>query len=289
MNKIYKRKLIALLPTVFLLSLISACEKEKEVRDTSVVLVTVNGDAIYEKELEINMISMFGPEQSTRLGKKEKKKILESMVMSKLIRQQAEKSFTKEKLGQISAQANIYKEKLLVNQYLKEEVNYAAVTDSMVADYYDTHLDEFGYKSIKQYELLTTDNEMSPTERDKFLKDFSGIDNKAGLAIVHEVLKSKGHKAVMLKGVLKKDVLDKRIYKLVNSLDAGTKSNITFVNRKPYLAHVLSAEEYKAKSLEDVSDKIRAKLKPVNLKKSITDKTNELKAKAEIIYLEQGS
>lgn len=282
----YRKKFNPVLVAFMLLGAISGCEDNG---NGSPVLASVNGAPIYKSELDANVISMFGAEQASALGEMERKNVLESMVMSMLIHQQAEKELPEDVLHRADVQADIYREKILVNHYLKTVIKPAIIPDAVVSEYYKKHLDEFGGGKVKQYNVLTTSKPLSSNERDELLSDFSGMDKQQVLTRIYETLKKKGFDVLMLKGILDNESMDKRLYQIIDRLEMNENSNITFIDNKPYIARVTHIKNNNARPLSEVASQIREKLKSVYLKEHIKTKTDKLKEKADIKYLKHGS
>ena len=269
------------------LALLAACTQQPDnAYDTSKVLVRVNGEPITEYELVINIETLFGKGQpANRVKETERKKILESMIMSRLIRQQAEKSLDESRKSLFEQKALIYKEKIIVNDYLKNNIKYAPVTNEMVTAYYNKHPEKFGGEQILHYELLTTKNKLSEIDRDKLLGIYVSVKKTDDMVMLQKHIAEKGMSLSYHKGRLRPGVLDAKIESVLASLKQGETSVLSMQKGRPYIIKLVERKQQAPKSLSSVATAIRKQLAPMALKQSIKQETDKLKESAKIEYL----
>jgi len=271
--------------TCFLFISLMACNQSVG-KDDSKVLAKVNAEVITENQLAVNMEALFGKNNAlVRLQEAERKKIIESMVMSRLIRQLAEKSLDDNQRNTYQLKANAYKEKLIINDFLKENITVAAVSDEEVAAYYKKHPDKYGAINLVKYELLTTSEKLNEIVRDKLLSLYSTNIKQSDIRQLQKDITSHGVKMLYQKGVLREGILDKTIEDIVHQLNQGEVSSLIMKNGRPYIVKVVEKTQMPAKPLSEVTNEIRRQLVPIALKNAIRIKTEKLKEKAKIEYL----
>jgi len=267
-------------------SFLTACSQSGSVEDASKILVLVNGEAITENQLLLNVDALFGEGKALdKLPIVERKKILESMVISRLIKQEAIKGFDDMQINMYQQKSNIYKEKLIVNHYLKENIKSSPITNEMVVSYYNKHPEKYGAETVIKYELLTAIQKINELDRDKLLSVYSKYAKQRNLKVLQKNMLSDGVDLVYRQGRLNKGVIDEKIEKLIESIDVGEVSSLVMHNGRPYIVKTIDKKYIPPKSLSSVSDEIRKQLAPVALKKSIKQQSEKLKVLAKIEYL----
>jgi len=249
------------------------------------VLARVNGEPIYESELSTNIASIFGQERERSVKQEERKKILESMVLSRLIRQQAEKELDKDVLNSINRQTEIYKERLIINQYFKTNVKIAPVSEEMIEEYYEKHADEYGEQKQRTYELITAKEKMNELARNKLLGDYKNIVKGSDISVVHKQLSSRGNKLVYRKGLHEMDIEQPRLKALIKQLNLNETSQPNFIDGRPYIVKISSEKTTAATPLAEVRSDIAKKLAPMMMKQAIQSKYTQLQSTSDIEYL----
>lgn len=269
---------------VSVLTLLTACTQQSDhANSSSKILAKVNGEPVTEYELMASIESLFG-RSANRLKKSEQNKILESIIMSRLIRQQAEKIMDKSDRTLFEQKSRIYKEKIIVNDFLKKNIKSAPVTNEMVTEYYNKHPEKFGGGNILYYELLTTENKMNENDRDKLLSIYIALNKTADMKKLKNSIGKKGIKLNYQKGKLRPGVFDAKLENILANLEQGETSTLSMQKGRPYIIKLVERKQQPAKPLLAVSADIRKQLAPVALKKAIKQKTDKLKESAEIEY-----
>lgn len=264
----------------------TACSQQSDVAtDSSRVLVKVNGESITELQLVANIGMLFGDKQKIEsLTATEQHKILQSMVMSRLIRQQAETEMSMQERQVFEQKAVRYKEKIMVNSFLKKNVSVEPVSNEMVADYYSKNLDKYGADKVVTYEVLTTDNKLSEIERDRFLAVYSGLKKTDNILVLKKTLSSKASALTYSKRSVKLSLLDTKIKSMLSGLKENEVSTVLMQKGRPYIVKLIERKENSAQPLSAVAGEIRKSLAPVALKRAIKKKTDKLKVSAKIEY-----
>lgn len=286
-----KVKMKQLLTVGFLSSMLiilSACQDDADKKTEEIhekTLVTVNGDVITDKDLQVASVRIVGAQKSFLIDDNVKKKILESMVLSRVISGQALKEIDAEEKDQIDRKARDYKEELLVKSYLRKNVDPQPVTQDMVKTYYEKTPKLFGAKNIKEFELITTNKQVQGAQREQVL------------AVLNKARKSVNWKSYVKKTNKRKGVLEYRTgktsEKLLNAQLRAAMSKMknkdisrpVFIEGKPYLVRIVKEQKTKARPLAEVSTEIRRMLAPQQLKKAIKVVSEKLMKEAKIEYV----
>ncbi|VAW59804.1 hypothetical protein MNBD_GAMMA11-2302 [hydrothermal vent metagenome] len=258
--------------------------------DNSKVLATVNGEPITENQLVANLETLMGKKQAiNQLKAAERRKILESMVMSRLIKQQAEKGFDKTQLSFYEQKARVYKEKIIVNDYLRENITSAPVSNEMVAEYYNKHPERFGAEEVLRYELLTTQHKLSEADRNQLLSVYGEIqiasEKTSDMQTLKNNIAKKGIELSYQKSVLRPGALNVQMKAILKQLEPGEVSALSMHKGRPYIFKLLERLKKPARPMSEVSAQIRKQLAPVALKKAINEQMEKLEPGAKIEYL----
>ena len=267
--------------------MLTACSQQSgDAADTSKVLARVNGEPITEFQLMTNVETLFGNENAGReLKDTDRKKILQSMVMSRLFRQQAELKMNEETKLKFKQKAEQYKEKIIVNKYLKNNISSAMVSNEMVLEYYNKHLEKYASEEVVRYELLTINRKMTEAERDKLLAIYSVVKKTDELIELQKEIAKNGVALQYSQGVLGAGLLDLKVEKILKNLKQGEVSTLSMQKGRPYILKLVEKSQKPARSLSEVGAEIRRQLAPVAMKKAIQEQAEKLKASATIEYL----
>ncbi len=270
--------------TLATLLLLSACTQQADNRyDTSETLAKVNGEAITEYQLQVNIESLFG--SAAALNTKQRKNILDAMILSRIIRQQAEINQSDTEKALIEQKAKIYKEKITVNDYLKNNIRAVPVSTEMISEYYNKHPEQFAAEEVLHYALLTTKNRLSEEQRNKLLVIYARLNKNLDLQTLQQRISEAGIELNYQKSSVRPGVLNTQIENVIHQLQAGQTSSLIMQQGRPYIVKLLSRNQHAAKPLSVVSGDIRKKLLPVALKTAIKQQTDKLKDNARIEYL----
>ncbi len=256
------------------------------ISDSSKILATVNGEPITENQLAANVETLMGKKQATsQLKPAQRRKILESMVMSRLIKQQAEQAFDQAKKRSYEQKARAYKEKIIVNDYLKASITSASVNNEMIAQYYSQHPEKFGAAQRMEYELLSTTKKLDETARNKLLTAYGALDKTAAINDIRKRLAEKAFALNYQRSHLRTGTVNTELEKTLASLQPGEASALFIQQGRPYIVKLLERTRIAPQPLSAVQAEIRKMLVPVALKKAIEQQTRTLKENAKIEYL----
>ncbi len=252
--------------------------------EPSVVLATVNGVDITEKDVAFTIDRTFSDVDQLFISNSIEEKVLDSLVAAKAMRHHMEKSLPENAIDEIKMKVDAYEDELFVKAYLKEKANPIPVSVEMVADYYESNPEQFGGGTLKTVELLQTKKRLSGKERETFLAQMQNIksaENWQELATT-----GVGGVALTVKRIkVQPGLLDKNIEAAVNGLSPGETSGVIQANNQSTVARVLSEEILPVKPLHEVSAEIRKKLAPLQLKKAVKKASEEAIKNADVTML----
>lgn len=271
-----------------MLILLSACQEDADKKSSAIkekTLVTVNGGSITDRDLQVASVRIVGAQRAFILDDNVKKKILESMVMSRVISGQALKEIDKEEQDQIERKTRDYREELLVKSYLRKNVDPQPITQEMVKDYYEKNPELFGAKNIKQFELITTRKKVLGAQREQVL----AVLNKARKSTNWKSFAKNTNKG---KGVLEyrtgktsEKLLNTQLQSVMINMKTKDISRPVFIEGKPYIVRISKEKQVKARPLTEVSTKIRRMLAPQQLKNAIKIVSEKLMKDAKVEYV----
>jgi len=284
--------LILLLATVLM-----ACgEKpagESSKKDTSqavilegdnVVLARVNGSAITQYDLEQTIRSTLGRYMTSRLDEAGRRKVLESMVASRAIAQAQEADLSEKDRAVIENKMQVYREELLVMQYLALHAPPQPVTQEMVREYYESNPELFGGKTIRTYEMITSNRSLKPRERDRMIEVLKNAAQKKEWKGWAKALQRQGYPVAFRQGQVAEEILHPQLQQFMQTLKKGETSQLVFVKGSPYVVRIVNEEKIAPRPLSEVSGQIRKSLVPFQLKKAVKQAAAEVLKTAEVVY-----
>ncbi len=248
------------------------------------ILVTVNGKNITKQDAEAFVSASSPQTHFSQLDTAQKAMIKERLIEKVLFVELAKK----EEIGkQAEFQRNIekIKEELLVNMWMKEQMENTVVSDSEAKAFYDKNKDKFMQKeSVHARHILVKEEK----EAQAIIDEMKTLKGEALKNKFIELAKSKstgpsGPKGGDL-GSFNKGQMVPEFSKAVWALKVG------FITLSPVKTqfgyHVIFLEDKKDTSVtsyEQVKDKIIASLKQKQFASKITEMAKELKSKATIV------
>ena len=248
------------------------------------ILVTVNGKNITKQEAETFVNASSPQAHFSTLDKSQQAMIIDRLVEKVLFTELAAKEGI-DKKPEFQRNMEKIKEELLVNMWMKEQMDKAVVSDSEAKAFYDKNADKFMQKaSVHARHILVKDEKDAQAIIDE-MKTLKGDALKAKFI---ELAKAKstgpsGPKGGDL-GSFNKGQMVPEFSKAVWGLNVGE------ITAKPVKTqfgyHVIYLEgkkEAAATAYDKVKDKIIASLKQKQFASKITEVAKELKSKATIV------
>jgi parvulin-like peptidyl-prolyl isomerase len=248
------------------------------------ILVTVNGKNITKQDAEA-FVKASSPQASfSTLDKAQQAMIKERLIEKALFTELAKKEEI-EKKPEFQRNIEKIKEELLVNMWMKTQMDNAVVSDSEAKAFYDKNKEKFMQKeTVHARHILVKEAKEAQAIIDE-MKALKGDELKNKFI---ELAKSKstgpsGPKGGDL-GTFTKGQMVPEFDKAVWALKVGEMTQKPVKTQFGY--HVIYLEdksEAKATAYEQVKDKIIASLKQQQFANKITEIAKELKAKAKIV------
>ncbi len=248
------------------------------------ILVTVNGKNITKQEAETFVNASSPQAHFSTLDKSQQAMIIDRLVEKVLFTELAAKEGI-DKKPEFQRNMEKIKEELLVNMWMKEQMDKAVVSDSEAKAFYDKNADKFMQKaSVHARHILVKDEKDAQAIIDE-MKTLKGDALKAKFI---ELAKAKstgpsGPKGGDL-GSFNKGQMVPEFSKAVWGLNVGE------ITAKPVKTqfgyHVIYLEgkkEAAATAYDKVKDKIIASLKQKQFASKISEVAKELKSKATIV------
>ena len=295
MNTLGKYKVLVV---VLMAGLLTSCQKENDApsdksnqtNQTEInaesALVTVNGESISEQDLDAAIIRTVGEMGAFQLDGKGRKKVLESIVLSKIMAQKQMASYSPEQQREIERQVQAYKTELLAKNYLKENVTAVPVTNKMVEEYYAANPHKFGGKTIKQYQVLKGLTKLQGKVRENLLQRMQQITSQKDWFAAVNQAKKEGLQLEFSTGVSGAQSLDKKVESLIAGLNQDEVSSLHYLNGYPMYFKVVAEKVIKPKPLSEVRSDIRKSLAPIQLKRAVRKVSDELLKEAKVEYVD---
>jgi len=248
------------------------------------ILVTVNGKNITKQEAETFVNASSPQTHFSQLDKSQQAMIVDRLVEKVLFTELAAKEGI-EKKPEFQRNMEKIKEELLVNMWMKEQMDKAVVSDSEAKAFYDKNVDKFKQKpSVHARHILVKEEKDAQAIIDE-MKTLKGDGLKTKFV---ELAKAKstgpsGPKGGDL-GSFNKGQMVPEFSKAVWGLKVGEITTKPVKTQFGY--HVIYLEGKKdatATPYEQVKDKIIASLKQKQFASKITEAAKELKSKATIV------
>lgn len=279
-------RIIALL--LLFMGVVVGCENQSDqvqLPGDEVILAKVNGQQISRYDLDSAIHNMLGAQQADLLDAQARKKVLESLVLSRVMALSAENDLAADEKIELDKQVARYREQLLAKAYLTAHAEPQPVTTQMVSDYYLQHPEQFGQKTLYHYEILAGSGNSSGEERKALLTTMQTATSSKDWKILSERWKGEGKKIIyhQAKGTL--DVVDQKLTSILKGMDQNQTSNILYQDGVPFVIRLNQKHVVPPRPLSQVSAEVRKSLIPMQLKKQIQKLSDELMKTAEVEYM----
>lgn len=276
------------------MALLSSCDKA-EVQNAvpknelghGGLLAEVNGVSIYEQSLENFLLDLFGEYQLSSLDQQGREKALQSLVASQALADLSAKNLDKQQLSLIESKTERYRENLLINAYVKATVVSEVFTHKMVVDYYNSHLERFGQKKVRLYELISTKTVLPAGIRDDLLSkinQYLNVTQAINLKEVSQRLNKHNYQLQYHKGVLGETILQQKVRDFIAAQKLNHVSNVNFIDGKAYVVNVYAEKVLPAKTLNEVAGSIRKNLAMIQLKRAVKGLSETAIKQAVVVY-----
>lgn len=256
----------------------------KPVEKIDIPLVTVNGSAITEPELQF-ALGKFPPRATS--DENVRRNLLESLVKSRAIAMTAESLLSLKEQKELDLQVARYREELLVKKHLKATIDPQPVSAEMVKSYYQQFPERFGGVDKKKFEYITVARELKVDEKNNIAGELARLKSVENWDKATKELAEKDNFPVKYQQAeLNIELLQEPLKSLVEDLEPGS-TPVLETDRGLYLVRVLSKTQSPAKPLAEVSAKIRKMLAPIQLKEAIKNTSEQVLTQVDVVYHEE--
>lgn len=256
---------LVLAPTLF-----GACEDPPPVLPgDDVVLAKVNDAPITHFDLERTVDETLGKYATSRVERRARAKVLESMIQSRALAALAEEELEPQQKLLVEKEVAAFRESLLVKQYLAKHAPPEPLTGEMKRRYYEEHPERFGAVTTKAYELLGSRRALSGQERVEVMSKLGEASGAADWKEAATELSGGGLPIFFAKGDLGEATLHPKLRELMSSLKVGKKSSLTFVQGRAYVVRIIGETTAQPRPFAKVQDEIERQLEPVQLRRAL--------------------
>lgn len=271
--------------------MLAACNSERDTATPerasqaipSPTLVTVNGEAITQADVDFMIERTFSGAEQLFVDQQAQSKVVESLIATRAMKQVMLTELPVEELSDIEQKTKAYQEELYVKAYLVEHATPQPVSTAMVENYYKANLQEFGGGEQKSFEMLRAQNQPSESQRDAIFAAFNQAKSSNDWS---QFAASNADKLSLnyTQSVMRPGLLDASLETALRGLSKGQISEVLLVKGMPHLVRVSEVQTLPAKPLASVSADIRKKLAAQQLRKAIKKASDDVIQNAEIEY-----
>ncbi|MGL6161634.1 peptidyl-prolyl cis-trans isomerase [Microbulbifer sp.] len=248
------------------------------------VVVYVNNDPVRQTDLEVAIERTLGEQGALVADKATRDKVLESLVASRAIAGMMEAELTEKEKQALDAEVSAWRDERLVKRYLSERVNPQPVTTAMVEKYYREHPEEFGGGKRLHFEQLQVQIAGNDRLRDKaiaLLSDAAKTDDWQALSATG---RSDGLPVEYQKGQAGEGLTEPPLQARLRNLKPGEASALSFAGNAVSVVRLLGEENLSPRPLLEVSDDIRMRLAPLQLRRAVREVTERAVRESDIRY-----
>lgn len=278
-------RVLSRLSVALIVVLMSACET-KESTDakaapagstvTDPVLARVGDTEIRRSQLDV-LIARLDVPQIGEASADLQQKMLQSLVRARALALAAERSMNGEERLEIEARVQAFRDELLAQYYLQNNVVTQPVDAAQVKDYYLDHLGKYTVPGQVNYEYFEAapDKDLDDVARHKVIAAFAQAKGHKDWRAYAEELKRRGLPVVFKAAQLQPHLIANPLRAEVQSLQEGQTSSIIYGDRV-MVARVVSREAPQVRPLHQVSAEIRKKLAPMQLKQALSESAHSV-------------
>lgn len=248
------------------------------------VLATVGASPITEAEVELAVTDNLGEQAALFLDEQGRRKVLESLVVSRAMAQQAEKTLDAEARALLDRRVAAYREQLLVKTYLRDTLTPEPVTNEMVESYYREHPDRFGALKRWEFELLESLPEQDDKTRDAVLATLARAKSEADWKALAQTANAEGERLSYRRSSAVQGSLAPDVDALLLATNEGAVSDVRLSEGRARRVRVLKLEQTPPKPLSEVSAEIRKALVPMQLKKAVKSASDTVLSQVKVDY-----
>lgn len=290
------RKFAVFLTVVLVCLSISGCDKpasesiksmqqssQEQPVDTDKVLAEVNSSLIYQSDLDEAIRRSLSSLSASDITDEIRVKVLDSLIGQRALALASEKLATPDDQATIERQTKAYREELFVKLYLQAHVEPMPVSADMVQDYYKKHPDEFAGETKVQFEYLATTREINEEERASLFKRLEKFSFKADWQQLAGEMSAAGMPVQYKTATMNVNLIEEPLRSLIKSVEPQQITPVKQQNGLFYIAKLVSREAGQIKALAEVSNEIRQKLAPVQMRGQVKKAIDEALSSSKVI------
>ena len=266
----------------------SACQKSEPLTvnessaQLSEVVASNDGKPVYEDELALVIKQTVGEFAALQLGAEGREKVLESLLIRKLMSDQQLNLMDEEEHKQLELELNTYREELLTKRYVREHLVAEPVSDEMVKSYYNSNPNTYGAKELRRFEMVRADVSRSPVLQKELSLLMQGLTPHSNWKVKIEQARQQGQPIFLVSGHSAETGLIDDYHQIIQSLAEGEISPLHSINGILVRFRVTELIQIPAKPIEEVTKDIRKTLAPLQLKRAIQQEAEQLMRNREI-------
>ncbi len=245
-----------------------------------IVLARVNGDPVTQYDLNLALRSVLG-DRAADADRLFLRKALRSLVATRAAAQARETAMSDTDLAALEKKVRAYREKLLASRYLADHTAPGPVTREMILEYYNSHPELFGSRTVRMYEMIAADRKTDFHEQKALAALLGNARLKEDWKEWAETLTGRGFPLAYRTGQADREVTDPRLYKALQSLGKGETSPVIFINGMCNVARITGVTETGPGPSEEAGAEIR---KLLRFRKASGEVLEQLLGKAGITY-----
>ena len=246
-------------------------------------LVTVNGAAITETQLDYAMTRTLGESAGLLVGPEVRDKVLQSLVQSRAIAQQAQQELSAEEAAFLEEQVRAYREELLVKRYLQNHADPQPVSNQQVTEYYNSNPELFGGEVIRTFEYITSVGPLADLDREQLKAAYQKASASRDWKQLSATLVKEGFPVKHKQAEMNIKLLPPNIKEMVTNAKVAEGVEI---HTRPdvIMLRVLKEQVTTTKPLQTVSAEIRKTLAHKQMKEAVKSLASQVMSQAQVDY-----
>ncbi|HUS25296.1 MAG TPA: peptidylprolyl isomerase [Candidatus Binatia bacterium] len=266
-------------PILALACALGACSRDPEMQPVA----KVNGEDITRFELDLAERRTLGgvPAQDPAV----RRKILESMAMSRAIAQAAEPELDKHERRIVEAELKSYRDQFLTRMYLARHKPPQAIGEEAIRQYYERNPGMFGGGEEYRFEAIVS-GELAPDARAKLRLALEEAAARSDWDEVAPRLGSGEAQVQYRRGGAAELALTPQLRPLVEGAELGGKGRVAEIDGRLYLVRAIERRPLRPRPLDEVRGDITRALAAIALRDQVQVAGKDVLQHAKVEYLD---
>ena len=256
-------------------------QEQAQVAEDSAVIATINGDPIFENDLNRAKDRWVGNLPPHIVDAQVNEKILDSLLRSKAMAVTMQDQLTTAESQEIDDMVAAYREDLLVRKYVEKHGNLQEITAQQIKDYYQKNTHLFGGGVQTEIETITVVETADEQQKQKLLTELNKLKENRDWKARANQLKQQGYRLSYKHTKVNPALLMSPLKELALNTKQSDGAKLT-TNKPITLLRVLDEQKIPPKPLAQVSDQIRKDLQRRQLRERIETLSNDVMAKVTV-------